>query len=89
MFWIDNGETVSMAGTTRWLEQTAAITGVYTPPEFRGRGYAAAITAITAEFIQEQGKTATLFTDLRVPASNRCYKRIGFRGIHTGLHFHC
>ena len=39
LFWIANGQSVSMAGIVRRLKQCAAITGVYTPPELRGHGY--------------------------------------------------
>lgn len=87
-FWMDNERIVSMAGITRRLALTAAVTGVYTPYELRGRGYAAAITTAVAEVIQAEKRTPTLYTDLRVPASNRCYRRIGFRGVHTSMHFH-
>lgn len=33
LFWSDHGEPVSMAGIGRRLKHSAAITGVYTPPE--------------------------------------------------------
>jgi hypothetical protein len=36
LFWIDNGRPVSMPGIVRRLKNSAAITGVYTPPELRG-----------------------------------------------------
>lgn len=87
-FWFDNDNIVSMAGIARQLTNTAAVTGVYTPYELRGRGYAAAITSAVAELILADNRTPTLYTDLRVPASNRCYRRIGFRHAYTAMHFH-
>jgi predicted GNAT family acetyltransferase len=62
--------------------RTAGISLVYTPPEERGRGYAGAVTAATVEAGYARGKTsASLFTDLRNPVSNRCYEKIGFRPV--------
>jgi hypothetical protein len=65
LLWItDRNEPVSMAGITRRLRTTAAITGVYTPPPLRGRGYAGSATAATVERIYSEGfKTACLYTD--------------------------
>ena len=45
LFWIENGQPMSMAGIVRRLNRSSAITGVYTPPEHRGRGYAGSVTA--------------------------------------------
>jgi RimJ/RimL family protein N-acetyltransferase len=88
LFWIDNGRPVSMAGIVRRRKTSAAITGVYTPPELRGRGYAGSVTAATVERIYAEGRTiACLYTDLRNPFSNRCYAKIGFRPVCTSLHF--
>jgi predicted GNAT family acetyltransferase len=88
-FWIDKGQPVSMAGIVRRLRNSAAITGVYTPPELRGRGYAGAVTAAVVERIYAEGrKTACLYTDLRNPFSNRCYARIGFKPVCASMQFH-
>ncbi len=89
LFWIDKGRPVSMAGIVRRLKTSAAIAGVYTPPEFRGRGYAGSVTAATVERIYAEGrKIACLYADLRNPASNRCYTKIGFAPVCGSLHFH-
>jgi RimJ/RimL family protein N-acetyltransferase len=82
MLWIAGDEPVSMAGISRRLRSTAAISAVYTPPSRRGRGYAGSITAAVADRIFVEGKTsACLYTDLRNPVSNRCYARIGFEPV--------
>jgi GNAT superfamily N-acetyltransferase len=89
LFWIVNGRPVSMAGIVRRLRTSAAITGVYTPPELRGHGYGGSVTAATVERIYAQGRTiACLYADLRNPASNRCYTKIGFTPVCRSLHFH-
>jgi RimJ/RimL family protein N-acetyltransferase len=89
LFWIVNGQPVSMAGIVRRLKTSAAITGVYTPVELRGRGYAGSVTAATVERIYAEGlRIACLYADLRNPASNRCYTKIGFTPVCRSLHFH-
>jgi uncharacterized protein len=88
LFWIDNGEPVSMAGIARRLKTSAAIRAVYTPPELRGRGYAGSITAAVVERIYAEGrKTACLYADLDNPASIHCYTKIGFAPICKSMHF--
>lgn len=52
---------------------------VYTPVEFRRRGYASALTAAVSQLILDQGRRfATLFTDLANPTSNKIYQAIGY-----------
>jgi RimJ/RimL family protein N-acetyltransferase len=82
MFWVVDEEPVSMAGIVRRTRSTAAIAAVYTPPAQRGRGFAGSITAAVAERVFAEGKSAAcLYTDLRNPASNRCYAKIGFKPV--------
>jgi predicted GNAT family acetyltransferase len=89
LFWIENGQPMSMAGIVRRLNRSAAITGVYTPLEHRGRGYAGSVTAATVERIYAEGrKIACLYADVRNRASNRCYTKIGFTPVCGSLHFH-
>ena len=53
---------------------------VYTPPEHRRRGYAAAVTAAAARWAQDRGaRHVLLYTDLANPTTNRLYPRLGFR----------
>ncbi|MGF1622820.1 MAG: GNAT family N-acetyltransferase [Rhodomicrobiaceae bacterium] len=80
LFWTVDGQPVSMAGIVRRLRNVCAIAWVYTPPELRGRGYAGSATAAVVEKIHAEGRSsACLYTDLRNPASNRCYEKIGFK----------
>ncbi len=77
-----------MAGIVRRIRNAAAIAWVYTPPELRGRGYAGSVTAAVVEMVYTEGrKTACLYTDLRNPAANRCYEKIGFRPVCESWHF--
>jgi RimJ/RimL family protein N-acetyltransferase len=81
-FWVLDGEPVAMAGIVRRTPHGAAIAGVYTPPALRSRGYAAAVTAAAVDSIFSEGRTmACLYSDLRNPASKRCYAKIGFKPV--------
>jgi RimJ/RimL family protein N-acetyltransferase len=88
LFWIVDGEPVAMAGIVRRTRHAGAIAGVYTPQALRGRGYAGSVTAAVVERIFAEGKTAAcLYTDLRNPASNRCYGKIGFEPACRSWHY--
>jgi len=58
------------------------VAPVYTPPEHRGRGYAAAATAaVTRRLLDAGTREVLLFTDLANPTSNRLYRRLGYRPV--------
>lgn len=62
-----------VAGVTR-------VSLVYTPPEQRRRGYAAALVAAVGAGELAAGATACmLFTETANPTSNGVYHRIGYR----------
>jgi GNAT superfamily N-acetyltransferase len=87
-FWIVDGAPVAMAGIVRRSRHAAAIAGVYTPPALRNRGYGGAATAAAAAAVFAEGRTAAcLYTDLRNPASNRCYAKIGFKPVCRAWHY--
>ncbi len=80
--WEDGGRPVSMAALTRPAAGMVRVMGVFTPPEFRGRGYAAATTAAVTRAALDAGVTdVVLFTDLGNPTSNALYQRIGYTPI--------
>jgi len=58
----------------------ARIRGVYTLPEFRGRGYGTAITGALAERLLKGGQRwVALFADNANPTSTGIYRRLGFQ----------
>lgn len=82
MFVWDNGGPVSMAAWDGPTPHGARINFVYTPPEHRGRGYAAACVADLSQLLLDEGRRfCALFTDLANPVSNRLYARLGYRPI--------
>lgn len=79
---VDEGQPVSMASATRESVNGGNVSLVYTPPEFRGRGYASAITAHVSQAILDAGKAfCTLTTDMSNPTSNKIYQAIGYKFI--------
>jgi RimJ/RimL family protein N-acetyltransferase len=77
--WAVDGQPVSMARRRRPLLGGWTISGVYTPPALRGRGYAAAaVQALSATLLAEGASYVVLYTDRTNPISNRLYARIGF-----------
>ena len=56
--------------------EAGLIGGVYTLPEMRGRGYAAACVSALCRDLQADGKTPCLFYEN--PVAGRLYRRLGF-----------
>ncbi|MFD8691460.1 GNAT family N-acetyltransferase [Streptomyces sp. NPDC059651] len=84
--WEHEGIPVSMAGISPQIAGTARVAPVYTPPEHRGRGYAAAVTAEVSAAARAAGADEVLlFTDLANPTSNGVYTRIGYRAVSDRL----
>jgi uncharacterized protein len=75
----EDGQPVAMAARTRPSAHGIAIRWVYTPPELRRRGYAAACVAALSQHCLDTGKKfCCLFTDLANPTTNHIYQQIGY-----------
>lgn len=82
LLWDDGGEPVSLVGYGGATPNSMRIGPVYTPPQFRRRGYASACTAAACQYLLDSGrKFCTLFTDLSNPTSNHIYQAIGFEPV--------
>jgi hypothetical protein len=69
-----------MAASDRPTRHGVAVNAVYTPPGWRGRGYATnAVARLSAGLLAEGRRFCVLFTDLANPVSNAIYPRIGYR----------
>ena len=80
--WEDDGEVVSMSGSSYAPPGCARVGPVYTPPDRRGRGYATALVAELSRRLLAAGRSPCfLYTDLANPTSNGIYRRIGYRQI--------
>lgn len=79
LFETPQGQAVSMAAVFRDLPHGSCISGVYTPPEHRGKGYCQnTVAAICQEKLAAGKGYCTLFVNKKNPISNRVYKKIGF-----------
>lgn len=82
-----DGIPVSMAGLNREMQTVVGIGPVYTPPYFRGRGYASSCVAQLSQLALDKGfKKCVLYTDLSNPTSNSIYQKIGYRPICDSMH---
>ncbi|MGS0973165.1 MAG: GNAT family N-acetyltransferase [Candidatus Izemoplasmataceae bacterium] len=74
---VDN-EIVSMAARARSINKTETVGFVYTPHNHRRKGYASRIVEDITRRIHQDGRIATLYTDLDNPTSNSIYMKIGY-----------
>lgn len=82
----DNGTPVSMAKINREMQTVCGVGYVYTPPYFRGKGYATSCVATVSRLILERGfSKCVLYTDLANPTSNSIYQKIGYKPICDSL----
>jgi len=78
---------VSLAGLSREMETVVGVGRVYTPPYFRGKGYASSCVAQLSQLALDKGfKKCVLYTDLSYPTSNSIYQKIGYKPICDSLH---
>ena len=84
----EDREVVSMAAKHREFEDRATISLVYTPPQFRRRGYGKIVTALlTKKLLDGAYVQCNLFTDLANPTSNQIYKEVGYEYIGDSKSF--
>ena len=85
--WEQNGETTSMAVSREPVQSVVRLSGVYTPPEKRKHGYAAACVHALSKRLRAGGHRCVLYTDLGNPTSNSIYRRIGYRAVAEALRY--
>jgi GNAT superfamily N-acetyltransferase len=77
---------VSMAWRARPTQHGITVSGVYTPPALRRRGYATSCVAALSQLLLDEGYAyCTLYTDLSNPTSNHIYQEIGYRPIQASI----
>lgn len=88
LLWLwKNEEPLSMAAGRPPVQGVVRVSSVYTPPEHRRRGYAAACVYGLSKHLTDAGYRCVLYTDLGNPTSNSIDRRIGFRAVAEGLHY--
>lgn len=83
--WEDDGRTVSMAYASPAGGGVTRISGVWTPPDQRGHGYASAVVAGLSSARMDRGEACMLFTDLANPTSNAIYQALGYRRVGDSI----
>lgn len=82
----NNGTPVCMVGYTREMQNAIGVGFVYTPPYFRGKGFATSCVARLSQMALDKGFTkCVLYTDLLNPTSNSIYQKIGYKAICDSL----
>jgi predicted GNAT family acetyltransferase len=79
--WEDHNQPVSMVQLVRPTQKTTTIAFVYTPSEFRNKGYASSVVAHASAIALSQRPIAVLFTDKAVATSNHIYTELGYKVI--------
>lgn len=88
VLWFVDGVAVSWAASTTPVGGVSRVGPVYTPPEYRRRGYAAAVTAAVSQWAYAAGTEHVVLTaDLANPTSNSVYQGIGFRPVSDWSEF--
>ncbi|MCL1807161.1 MAG: GNAT family N-acetyltransferase [Oscillospiraceae bacterium] len=77
LIWED-GFPVSQAAHTRSTQNGAVVNWVYTPPHYRGKGYASSVVAELSCRILEEYKFCGLFADAANPISCGIYRKLGY-----------
>lgn len=78
----------SIAGAVAQTPHGVRIGYVYTPPEWRGRGYASACVAGLSQRVLDSGRRfCFLYTDLSNPTSNAIYQRIGYERVRDVIDY--
>ena len=82
----DHEGPVSIAGVTRPMRNGVTIGAVYTPPEYRNKGYAtSAVLSLTQKLLSDGYSFCSLYTDVSNPTSNSIYTKIGYVPIGDAL----
>ena len=88
-YWLwEDHDRVAFAGWSEAGDADARVGPVFTPPMFRGRGYATALVAsLSRDLIDAGRRRLFLTTDVTNPTSNAIYARIGYRALSDYFHY--
>ncbi|SHG39161.1 GNAT family N-acetyltransferase [Ornithinibacillus halophilus] len=84
--WEVDGQAVSMVNNSRRTENGVTVNAVYTPDEYKRKGYAtSAVAALSQKLLDEGFSFCSLYTDAANPTSNGIYKKIGYYETGTSV----
>jgi RimJ/RimL family protein N-acetyltransferase len=85
--WWEESTPKSMAALARPTQNGITVNAVYTPPRYRGHGYASNTVAEISRLGLTRGKRfCVLYTDLSNPISNAIYQRLGYERVGDSMH---
>ena len=80
--WIYQGKVVSMAAIIRKTKNAAIIGFVYTPPQYRGKGFATSIVHQLSDYILRKGfRQSGLLVDESNSVARKIYAQIGYKTV--------
>jgi predicted GNAT family acetyltransferase len=85
--WRHGTEVCSLTGHFAPAAGVARIHTIFTPTEYRGRGYGAAALWSLSTMLAANGLRRVAFTQLRNATSNDILRRIGFRAVYETLRY--
>ncbi len=89
--WCAHGIVVSMAGHASPVATPSGLVTrvgpVFTPAEYRERGYGSAVTASLSATLHEGGSRVMLYADAANPTSNGIYQKIGYRLVDDAVQY--
>ena len=74
----EDGKLVAMAGERFKVDGYTEISAVCTLPEYRGRGYATALSGVLVNAILDEGDTPYLHVSVKNPSAISLYEKLGF-----------
>lgn len=78
----EDGRPVASSGFNAAITEAVQVGGVYTPPEWRSRGYGRSVVAASLLDARAEGvETGILFTGVNNVPAQRAYEALGFRRI--------
>ncbi|QDP41721.1 GNAT family N-acetyltransferase [Radiobacillus deserti] len=84
--WEVDGVPVSMVNQSRKTKNGVTINAVYTPDEYKRKGYATtSVTTLTQKLLEEGNRFCALYTDKANPTSNQIYQRIGYKTVGDSI----
>ena len=85
----DDGGPRSVVTASGFTPNGVRISAAYTPPEFRGRGYAgSAVAAVSRTMLETGRRFCVIDADADNPITNSIYRKIGYRPIEEHVLIH-
>ena len=82
----EDGHPVSQAYQSKKTPNGTGISGVYTPPHYRGKGYASSVVSELSQILLERAnKFCFLFADAENPISCGIYHKLVFLAVYSNI----